>query len=613
MAYGNYNLKRGDNDGKPCDANPKPPKWGGNEITSSPTTYTCATPLEGAAPTIGLPTHVKDMQDDLSELGFLMVGTPDGDFGRGTEWAVREFQIYAKMTQVAKVKDSAKNSAGDAYPADSNNTTVATIPNYSTDYTAAVAAVAASGTIPASPAVPAISKYVDSLESTANGQVYTGRISGVVNEETRNAIEYWLENDYRCPVVIEAWNRTNGVRSTLYQSNIWKYNDMTSTAPRIYFRDFTNTYTYPASKPQSQYHVVSEYVSYLSWSGGRSLPPRHTWTEAEMLPSKLISTNITLQNFSIQTEAIKSTYRVIRAVSEVECIGFFDALNSYDNAFMSLGPCHWTLGIVDSSTSVVSNGELGGFLAYMRENKADAYNLAVGTFGLIPNKDWGADGGSLYSTSSRKYTSWYRVEAEGNDNYTDVPKNESEGNFLKSWHWYFRYSMAGRTIEGWQQGMWDMARIRLRDILDTEWSSTDTTKIGEIFTSERAVAIILRWHIRYPAHMVSSSHAGSKLISTLSRAKDQASSLNWTLPKASWTDAYETALCDALWYYAQQRSSGFQTTISQVKAWPTYAGRSGRNYKFSNGEVLDSTSNPPVTLQVDSLSTSRNSFELETI
>lgn len=85
--------------------------------------------------------------------------------------------------------------------------------------------------------------------------------------------------------------------------------------------------------------------------------------------------------------------------------------------------------------------------------------------------------------------------------------------------------------------------------------------------------------------MVSSSHAGTKLVNTLSRAKTQASTLNWALPKTDWTEAHEAALCEALWYYAQQRSSGFETTISQVRGWPTYAGRSGRVYKFSHGEV----------------------------
>ena len=262
MSYGNYALKLGDNDGKPCDATPKPPKWGGNEITSSPTTYMCATPTDGAAPTIGLPTHVQDMQADLSELGFLIVGTPDGDFGRGTEWAVREFQIYAKMVQVAKVKDSAKNTAGDAFPADSNNTTDATIPNYSTDYTAAVAAVAASGSTPASPAVPAISKYVDSLESVANGQVYTGRISGVVNQATRDAIEYWLENDYRCPVVIEDWttNKNTGVRTSLKKCNLWNKTEG-SASGRAHAYDFTSHYNYPSTRSATDANIFTSEIS----------------------------------------------------------------------------------------------------------------------------------------------------------------------------------------------------------------------------------------------------------------------------------------------------------------------------------------------------------------
>ena len=111
-----------------------------------------------------------------------------------------------------------------------------------------------------------------------------------------------------------------------------------------------------------------------------------------------------------------------------------------------------------------------------------------------------------------------------------------------------------------------------------------------------------------------------------SRAKTEAPTLNRVLPKADWIDAHETTLCNTLWHYAQVEKpnldtkndgipdpDGFERTITQVREWPSYTGRANRYYQFSNGEVLDSTSNPPITLQVNSLPTNRNSFELETI
>ena len=61
----------------------------------------------------------------------------------------------------------------------------------------------------------------------------------------------------------------------------------------------------------------------------------------------------------------------MRAVAEQECIGFFDGINAYDNAFVSLGVCHWTLGIVFPKG--IERGELLGFLAYLRAVEPAAF------------------------------------------------------------------------------------------------------------------------------------------------------------------------------------------------------------------------------------------------
>lgn len=89
--------------------------------------------------------------------------------------------------------------------------------------------------------------------------------------------------------------------------------------------------------------------------------------------------------------------------------------------------------------------------------------------------------------------------------------------------------MAGRTqfskgvatdnqLKGYRTTMWDMARIRIADILSAEWPKIDSqqleyvgtaanpagpagprnARIGDVFTSERSVALLLRWHINAP-------------------------------------------------------------------------------------------------------------------
>ena len=79
-SYGGYPLQRGDSDALR--------RWGG------------AAAVDAANPPPG--SHVRQLQDDLSELGFRSSPTTlAGVFGRNTEWAVRELQVYATMRHLA--------------------------------------------------------------------------------------------------------------------------------------------------------------------------------------------------------------------------------------------------------------------------------------------------------------------------------------------------------------------------------------------------------------------------------------------------------------------------------------------------------------------------------
>ena len=67
--------------------------------------------------------------------------------------------------------------------------------------------------------------------------------------------------------------------------------------------------------------------------------------------------------------------------------------------------------------------------------------------------------------------------------------------------------MAGRTIPGFQRRMYDFARIRLLDIASAHFRAdvgdlADGTTVGDVYTSELARALLLRWHIRYPARVI---------------------------------------------------------------------------------------------------------------
>lgn len=538
--YGCHDLRRGDMDADPANANR--PRWGGRAGAAATLCRGGTTPTN--------PQHVRQLQEDLRTLGFSIVGVPSGVFDRNTEWALRELQIYAKMDLVARIRDGAPANLrrGAHLVAGDNNHDVA----------------------------GNLSEYVASLVSTANTMPYVWPVSGVLNAATRAILDHWLRNDWRCPVVIEAWsvNRA-GARTAPVAVNIWAHDSHASARERIFVRDFTNYYVYPTGRDPNAMHVIGDYVTYMTWSGPRSVPAAHTWSQGELLPAALTGV-------AAPAGASLSTFRVVRSVAEVECIGFFDSVNCYDNAFVSVGPCHWTLGIVSGTT--VSEGELCGYLAYLRHIDPDAFRRAVEFFGARVDEDWVsstgvANGASLYSAGSRKYAGWMALQQESGG-FARLAANESEGNYFKTWHWHHRFVMAGRTIEGYRRRMWDMARVRIRDILAVPWGAgvaevgagTPTARparIGDVLTSERSVAMLLRWHIRFPANVVSGGTAGARLRNVVTLASGSAATLTWTGDPTGWTNAHETALVAAI---VAAAPTGVRATLETVRDWPTWLG-----------------------------------------
>lgn len=566
MIYGNFDLQRDDNDGEV--ATNQPPRWGGTSVT--PTPLAAQTPQGRGGATLAIPQYVRQLQIDLRELGFCMIQSADGEFGRYTEWAVREFQIYASMQRVARLNRNRlqalanDQNAGESAPE-----------------------VMLRGQVQNQ--TPAISFYVATLERCANTAIYTGPISGIVNQETRDAIEHWLAQNYRCPVVIEAWSMSAGNRSALFQngSNIWRYDTLTSTSPRFFYRDFSGHYTYPATRNSNDYQVLATNYSFPNHGGPASMVPNHTWPEAEMLPDKLISPASTLAALSLTPNApATSTYRIVRAVAEMECMGSFDSVNAYDDAIVSLGPCHWTMGLMP--VGGYSDGELPAFLAYFLATYPNDYDQLFGRFGIYPSDYWVAPNrGALWIAGQRKYTAWIRLHnnltipgqaAATLNQLTLLNRTQEEASYLKTWHWFFRYVMAGRTNQSFQQCMWNMIRIRIRDIRNHQitfpvGNNQLYARIGDVFTSEKATAILLRWHIFRPTHIT-----GSRLINAISTAIRNSQTLNWSLPITDWTDDHEDALTAAILAVANT----VNPQHSDVANWPNYPGRAGRAYALNN-------------------------------
>jgi hypothetical protein len=563
--YGDHALRRGDRDQSGTQA----AIYGG-------------TPQPAVA---NPPTFVKQLQRNLKTLGFALVGNDDGSFGRQVEWAVREFQIYAGMPKLAREKDE-----------------------------------------PAGPP-----PYSRRLEQVKNPRRYTGPVSGVVNEDTRDLISLWVRKRYRCPVVIEAWEMRAGQPHHVYvqaagtsppvvpgpKDNMWLHDEIDSTTPRVLVRDLSGYYELPAghtpdfSPPHDDLRVLGDWVRFdAHFNGPHSEPPAHTWSEAELLPESLIEEGLTLDRLS-PTQL--SSFRVVRAVSEVECNAYFDSLNAFDNAFVSLGPCHWTLGIVFPST--LEEGELCGFLAYLRHADPDAFERAVERFGVRVDEDWvdssGVPNGQPLFKGDRKYAGWV-AQHDDNGNWVRLPLAEPDGDRFKTWHWYYRWAMAGRTIPGFRRRMWHMARVRLRDILSTPWGTTgvgglpnlpDGTPItiGHVFTSEKATALLLRWHIRYPSRAVEGVGDGTQRAAQTMRRVFANAGL--TGNPTTWGNVEEQALIDAIMDFPNwpppAPTADFRTTMTQVHNWPIWnAAHNPKRFRLSPA--------------AGPLSVERDSFDLDT-
>jgi hypothetical protein len=532
--YGNYDLRLGDRDDTHTfDGQPRQ----------------APEPLPGPSDR----AYVDQLQTDLKELGFALVGTPDGVFGRHTEWAVREFQIYAGMEHVAQE----------------------TTPG---------------------PGVPV--GYLDRLSRVPvpPADRYTGPITGVANAATRAAILRWLAARWRCPLVVRAHVVVGGGPGAVAHENVWLPADVPTSAFRVYARDFSRYYTLPAGTDPDALVVLSDRVTYLHWAGPRAVPPNHTWASAELLPEHLTGTPL-----AGLSAAARSTFKVVRAVSEVECLGYFDAVNAYDNAFVSLGPCHWTWPIANTAGATTTDpGELPAYLAYLREVDTAAYQSAVGRFGPTPSKVWGGTGAALFDTGSRKYQARVALPAEGGG--TTVPTAEADLDYFRTWHWFYRFQMAGRTIGGFRRRMWHMARVRVRDILAVPMDLVAPGRtIGQVFTSELAVALLTRWHVRFPGYIIANGQAGSRVRAALTQAQASTPPLDWSGAPVGWGEAHEARLIAALRAIGGNEGGGLPTTLEQIVSWPAWA--------------AGGTANPrryALDPNIGQLSRGRGSFQVDT-
>jgi hypothetical protein len=563
--YGGWDLQRGDDDGTH--------RYGGAVRTER-------------LPSGVEPGYVAQLRADLAELGFGPMFQYKRDEAVVQAWpaadpwlerAVRELQLYARMPNVAF------EIAGGPFLF-----------------------------------------YGDALSSVPNPLPYGGPVSGVVNAETRAVISHWLAHRLRCPIVVEARRRDaddeftlpwNGAGSDV--DNLWRTDQVATQAPRMFGRDFTGHWALTAESVAAgrslNGFVIGEWNKALQ-QGPWTNPPDHVWAETEVTAERLTGKTV-----AAMSADERSTFRIVRAVAEVECIGYFDCFNAYDAGFISAGPYHWTLGLNLGGNSTV-NAELPPFLAYLKSRGGDAaaaYEAAFGSFGCAVEGDWPQHGSGaatpFWNGDHHKYEGWVSFE-DDHGNAVEAPRLNHEGaDWFRQWHWYCRFALNARTLEVMRRRMWDYARLRIRDVFSTPWEpaiqtadpaapgGTRPATIGDIFTSERSVAVIIRWHVNRPGNLLPWANS-----SRLRVAFNNAGAAAWGDP-ATWKDDKEATLLEALYVQRPPDPPGkavdsLRETLEDVHEWPASWGANLRHWRLE----LDPLRNYPRIAGIENGRTDKN-------
>jgi len=497
---------------------------------------------------------VKEIQEKLIQLGFTLLGKADGVAGSRTLLAVRDFQSYARMDRIARVRANA-----------------------------------------------AAGRWVDRLEPVANGLAADKRpqINGnIADELTVKAIQYWVDERYRCPVVVEVREFVNSNRVPRFEpglENVWAYDDPRIAAYRNLIRAGKDPGGGKARDPSFDFRVcdftaaaapsidwanmpslgVRDY--YLGYFGGAGKKRTHLRDDMEVTP--ISATGKTFGQLDWQ----RPVFQVVRAVAEQECLGFFDALNGYDNAFMSLGPCHWTLAIGPASpprnmSRKADAGELPATLAFAIGRDRSIQDHYLTPYGVKPAGTWAANGKGTDFDISFQETRNYGGHLEWLGTADPKIRRVADLSWFRTTHWYRRFLELVRGSEAFRHAQWDMARMRLRDVLATPLGGTGTYKafaLGQLFTSQLAAALLLRLHVRYSAATLPGARPWIGKAVDLARVTGEPS---------GWTDAQEERLIQALIAHSVRISHTLkQLGLDKLSREPTRA------------ELLDALTKVPAT------------------
>ena len=214
-----------------------------------------------------------------------------------------------------------------------------------------------------------------------------------------------------------------------------------------------------------------------------------------------------------------SRLHVMQAVSANE--GKLEAINTFDNAFLTFGAFQWTVGTGDAA------GELPSLVARLKRASASVFNDLLGQFGL--------DVASVNSPAGQPPTGFLSL------NGATVRTAADKGQKLRTLEMAFRFFKSGQN-DTMRRVEIEHAASRI-DLFHRDASHRVRGRfIADFVTSEFGVALILDEHVNRPGHVPG----------TLAGAVDQFIAATGKADPTAWTTQDERRLLDI---YIQRRNN----------------------------------------------------------
>jgi hypothetical protein len=214
-----------------------------------------------------------------------------------------------------------------------------------------------------------------------------------------------------------------------------------------------------------------------------------------------------------------SRVRVMSAVSVNE--GKLEAINTWDNAFLTFGCFQWTAGADNGA------GELPAMVNHLKQSNPVAFDQMLGQFGL--------DVASVNSSPGQTPTGFFSL------NGTVVKSATDKENKLRKLEMAFRFFRAGHD-SAMRKAEIEYAASRIDLFYRQANKKIKGLFVGDFVSSEFGVALILDQHVNRPAHVPG----------TLAEAVNQFITATGKSDPTTWTDQDEASVLKT---YIQRRNS----------------------------------------------------------